>query len=200
MVNPPSTQARGDSLVSIAGFWTIQPEILDSKAVLSSHAGMKSNFATADLCDRELPGTQVADPIFRDFGGQRAFAGPVHTLKVFEDNTLVRRALETPGNGQVLVVDGGGSLRCALLGDQLGQLAVDNGWAGLVLFGCVRDSQALLRLPLGVKALATHPLKSIKAGEGRAQVEVRFAGVTFVPGHWLCADEDGLITLPEPPG
>ena len=159
---------------------------------------MSEQRPTTDLCDLELPGLQVAEPLFRDFGGQRAFSGTIQTLKIFEDNSLVRRALETPGHGQVLVVDGGGSLRCALLGDQLGELAVANRWSGLVIFGCVRDSRALGQLPLGVKALATHPLRSFKAGEGRAQLTVRFAGVTFHPGHWLCADEDGLVTLPEP--
>lgn len=160
---------------------------------------MSTPISTADLCDRELPGTQVADPLFRDFGGQVAFCGEVRTLKLFEDNSLVRETLEQKGHGCVLVVDGGGSMRCALLGDRLGELAVKNGWVGLVIFGCVRDSRTLARLPLGIKALACHPLKSYKAGQGRSQVTVRFAGVTFEPGHWLAGDEDGLVVLPTAP-
>lgn len=148
--------------------------------------------ATTDLSDAH-PDVQVAEPIFRDFGGRRAFHGPMTTLKLFEDNALVRTALEGPGNGRVLVIDGGGSMRCALLGDQLAELAVRHEWAGVVVFGCIRDSEAIGRLPLGVKALATHPLKSIKRGEGQRDLPVRFAGVTFRPGAWLYADADGVI-------
>lgn len=148
--------------------------------------------ATTDLSDAH-PDVQVAEPIFRDFGGRRAFHGPMTTLKLFEDNALVRTALEGPGNGRVLVIDGGGSMRCALLGDQLAELAVRHEWAGVVVFGCIRDSEAIGRLQLGVKALATHPLKSIKRGEGQRDLPVRFAGVTFRPGAWLYADADGVI-------
>ena len=148
--------------------------------------------ATTDLSDAH-PDVQVAEPIFRDFGGRRAFHGPMTTLKLFEDNALVRTALEGPGNGRVLVIDGGGSMRCALLGDQLAELAVRHEWSGVVVFGCIRDSEAIGRLPLGVKALATHPLKSIKRGEGQRDLPVRFAGVTFRPGAWLYADADGVI-------
>ena len=135
---------------------------------------------------------------FRDFGGQRAFHGAIATVKLFEDNALVRSILETPGAGRVLVVDGGGSMRCALLGDQLAELAVRNGWAGVVVHGCIRDSEAIGQLPLGVKALATHPLKSIKRGEGQREIPVRFAGVQFRPGAWLYADGDGLIVSEQP--
>ena len=155
------------------------------------------SLATTDLSDAHPAAVQAADPIFRDFGGQRAFHGPITTLKLFEDNALVRSALETPGEGRVLVVDGGGSLRCALLGDQLAELAVRHAWAGVVVYGCIRDSEAIGQLRLGVKALATHPLKSIKRGEGQRDLPVHFAGVTFRPGAWLYADADGLLVSDE---
>ena len=153
---------------------------------------------TTDLSDAHPDAIQVAEPMFRDFGGQRAFHGAIATVKLFEDNALVRSILETPGAGRVLVVDGGGSMRCALLGDQLAELAVRNGWAGVVVHGCIRDSEAIGQLPLGVKALATHPLKSIKRGEGQREIPVRFAGVQFRPGAWLYADGDGLIVSEHP--
>lgn len=156
----------------------------------------RAAMSTADLCDQNPPGLQIAEPLFRDFGGRAAFEGRVRTVKVHEDNSLVRQALEEPGDGAVLVVDGGGSLRCALLGDMLGDLAVRNGWSGLVIFGCVRDSQALGRLELGVKALATHPQKSTKRNEGQRDIPVRFAGVAFEPGQRLVADCDGLVVMP----
>lgn len=140
------------------------------------------SLATTDLSDAHPTAVQAADPIFRDYGGRRAFHGPITTLKLFEDNALVRSALETAGEGRVLVVDGGGSMRCALLGDQLAELAVRHAWAGVVVYGCIRDSEAIGQLALGVKALATHPLKSIKRGEGQRDLPVRFAGVTFRPG------------------
>lgn len=154
--------------------------------------------ATTDLSDAHPDAIQVAEPMFRDFGGQRAFHGAIATVKLFEDNALVRSILETPGAERVLVVDGGGSMRCALLGDQLAELAVRNGWAGVVVYGCIRDSEAIGQLPLGVKALATHPLKSIKRGEGQREIPVRFAGVHFRPGTWLYADGDGLIVSEHP--
>ncbi|MFC4161237.1 ribonuclease E activity regulator RraA [Chitinimonas lacunae] len=156
------------------------------------------NFQTADISDHHGERVQVAEPIFRAFGLRAQFAGPIHTLKVFEDNTLVRATLETPGHGRVLVIDGGGSLRCALVGGQLGQLAVSNGWAGIVVWGCIRDSVEIDGLDFGVRALATHPRKSLKKGEGSSGQIVRFAGVSFTPGHWLYADEDGLVVAPEP--
>jgi regulator of ribonuclease activity A len=148
--------------------------------------------ATTDLSDRH-PKAQACDPVFRDFGGRKAFFGPIKTLKLFEDNTLVRAKLEQPGQGRVLVVDGGGSLRCALLGDQLAQLAVKNGWAGVLVHGCIRDAEVIATLDVGVKALATHPRKSEKRGGGQEDVSLRFASVAFEPGHWLYADLDGVI-------
>lgn len=150
-------------------------------------------FKTSDLSDAN-PGTvQIAEPLFRDFGGRVAFHGPIATVKTHEDNSLVRAALEEHGKGHVLVVDGGGSFRCALLGDQLAALGHRNGWSGVVVYGCVRDVADLAQIELGVKALAAHPLKSEKRNSGQRDVVLRFAGVTFVPGQFLYADADGLL-------
>lgn len=149
--------------------------------------------ATTDLCDAH-PDLQVCAPVFHDFGGAAAFHGSIATLKVFEDNALVRSTLERPGEGRVLVVDGGGSLRCALVGGQLGALALCNGWAGLVVHGCVRDRAELAALAIGVKALAAHPRRSEKGlHSGQAERVVEFAGVRFAPGAWLYADLDGIV-------
>jgi len=152
---------------------------------------------TTDLSDNHPEKVSVADSIFRDFGGNIRFHGVIETLKVFEDNSLVRKALEQDGTGKVLVVDGGGSMRCALLGDMLGELAVRNKWNGIVIYGCIRDSHAMKQLPLGVKALNTHPLKSVKRNEGQQNITVCFAGVKFVPGEFLYADEDGMLVSSE---
>lgn len=148
---------------------------------------------TADLYDSYGDLLQVAEPVFRHFGRRTAFAGPIATVKVFEDNTLVRASLETPGRGAVLVVDGGGSMRCALVGDLLAQLAIDNRWAGIIVNGCIRDSVAIDGMNIGIKALATNPARSEKRGEGRKDVAVGFAGVTFTPGHHVYADADGIV-------
>ncbi|HZI13915.1 MAG TPA: ribonuclease E activity regulator RraA [Myxococcus sp.] len=158
------------------------------------------DFKTADLCDTHAgkPGFQVAEPGFLDYGGRRAFSGAISTVRAPEDNSLVRKALEEPGQGRVLVVDGGGSRRCALVGDQLALLAQKNGWAGVVVNGCIRDSEEVGRTAIGVKALGTHPRKSEKRNEGQRDVEVRFAGVTFRPGHHLYADADGIVTSETP--
>ncbi|MAA73669.1 MAG: ribonuclease activity regulator protein RraA [Salinisphaeraceae bacterium] len=148
---------------------------------------------TTDLCDKYSDELQIADPIFADFGGRLAFSGPVSTVKCFEDNSLVRGALEEPGEGRVLVVDGGGSDRCALMGDNVAQLVIDNGWAGALIYGFIRDSEEIAGLDMAVKALGTHPLKSNKRNLGDRDVPVRFAGVDFRPGQWLYADADGVI-------
>lgn len=150
-------------------------------------------FATTDLSDAHEGRVQVAAPIFRDFGGAPYFAGPATTLALHEDNALVRTALEQPGQGRVLVVDGGGSLRRALVGGNLAALAAKNGWAGLLVFGCVRDVRELAAAPVGIKALAPHPQRSEKAGAGRVEVPVAFAGVAIRPGDWVYADEDGVL-------
>ena len=150
-------------------------------------------FATPDLCDEFGAEVRVAEPLFRDFGGVERFAGPIATLRVFEDNALVRQALETPGAGRVLVVDGGGSLRSALVGGNLAALAHENGWSGLVVYGCIRDAAEIAGTPVGVKALHAVPRRSAKAGAGERGIPVAFAGVTFAPGAWLYADRDGIV-------
>lgn len=152
-----------------------------------------TTFSTADLSDGH-PDAQVAEGALRDFGGIRAFHGPAVTLKVFEDNALVRELLEEPGFGRVLIVDGGGSMRCALLGGNLAQLALENGWAGVVINGCVRDTAEVRALAVGVKALGTSPRKPEKGlHAGHRDRRVRFAGVTFETGLWIYADGDGLL-------
>ena len=152
-------------------------------------------FKTTDLADEfeDDSSLQMAEPIFRDFGGTIAFCGPVATVKVFEDNVLVRSTLETSGEGRVLVVDGEGSTRCALMGDLVAQIACDNGWAGVVINGCVRDSADIAKIAVGAKALATVPRRSKKGGKGTVGVPLAFAGVTFVQGDYVYADEDGIL-------
>jgi regulator of ribonuclease activity A len=150
-------------------------------------------FKTADLCDRYADELQVCEPAFTSYGGESRFYGEVSTVKCFEDNSRVREALAEPGHGRVLVVDAGGSPRCAMLGDQLAASAVDNGWSGVVLFGMIRDSSEIAQMPLGVMALGTHPLKSVKRGVGERDIAVRFAGVTFAPGDLVYVDEDGIV-------
>jgi regulator of ribonuclease activity A len=153
-------------------------------------------FTTADLSDAHLDSVQVLEPLFHEFGGLSRFWGPIATVRVFEDNGLVRAILETRGSGQVLVVDGGGSRQCALVGGRLATLAHANGWAGLLIHGSVRDSMELSGVPLGLRALGATPVRSHKAGAGEQGVTLSFAGVAFVPGHFLYADSDGVLLAP----
>ncbi|RYF03513.1 MAG: RraA family protein [Oxalobacteraceae bacterium] len=155
-------------------------------------------FSTCDLCDANENliaegALAVLPPVFRSLGKRAAFAGQAATLKVFEDNVLVRTALETPGNGRVLVVDGGGSLRCALVGGNLGKLAEKNGWSGVVVNGCVRDSEELDACDVGFRALALHPQRSVRKGAGERDLAVTIAGVPVRPGDWIYADADGVL-------
>jgi regulator of ribonuclease activity A len=150
-------------------------------------------WTTADLCDSFIEELQVAEPLFKSFGARPAFCGPAATLRVLEDNSLVRQALESPGKGRVLVVDGGGSLRCALVGDMLAKLAIDNGWAGALINGPIRDSKIIGTMPLGIRALGSCPRKSVKLGAGERDVAVQFAGLSIQPGDWIYADEDGVL-------
>ena len=152
--------------------------------------------ATADLADQYGPKLRVCDVQFRQFGGRRLFSGPVRTVSCHEDNALLREVLHAPGSGCVLVVDGGGSLRTALVGDLIAGAAESNGWAGLIVHGAVRDSVALAGLDLGIKALGTTPRKSSKAGAGSVDVAVTFGNVSFNPGDHLHADDDGVVLLP----
>jgi regulator of ribonuclease activity A len=156
---------------------------------------------TTDLYDAHGEDLQVAAPLFNDYGGVTAFVGPISTLKVYEDNALVRTALEEQGLGRVLVIDGAGSTRCALVGGNLAKLALDNGWVGIVVNGCIRDRVEIAALALGIRALNVIPRKSAKKGHGHRDIPLRFANVEFRPGEWLYADEDGLVVavtrLPE---
>jgi regulator of ribonuclease activity A len=151
------------------------------------------NFKTADLCDQFSEELEVCEPLFNDYGGEINFSGPIATIKCFEDNSRVRESVEEAGEGRVLVVDAGGSKRRAVLGDLLAKKAATNRWSGFVIFGSIRDSGAIRTMSLGVKALATCPLKTDKRNEGQRDLAVRFGGVTFNPGAWLYADEDGVI-------
>jgi len=150
------------------------------------------NWTTPDLCDNHSE-VAVADPVFRDYGGTPTFCGRIVTIDCCEDNSRVRDLVAADGRGKVLVVHGGGSLRRSLLGDMLAEKAVANGWNGFLINGCVRDVDALAKLPLGIKALAACPVKTEKRGVGEVDVEVSFAGITFSPGQWLYADGNGVI-------
>jgi regulator of ribonuclease activity A len=150
-------------------------------------------FTTPDLCDGYPDLVQVVEPVFRVFGAETSFSGPVETLKVFEDNALVREVLETSGDGRVLVVDGGGSVRCALLGGRLAQLAHSNGWSGVLINGAVRDTAELNQVPIGIRALNTVPRRSEKKGAGERGGTVVFAGTTFRRNMHLYADDDGIL-------
>jgi regulator of ribonuclease activity A len=160
------------------------------------------DIATCDLCDTHKNDSsgafRVLPPVFRDFGARRRFAGLVTTVKCFEDNTLVKAAVDSPGGGRVLVVDGGASLRRALLGGNLGAAAARNGWAGVVIDGCVRDVAELAMCDTGIRALALIPLPTEKRNEGQRDVAVQLQGVWVRPGDWLCADEDGIVVSAQP--
>lgn len=151
------------------------------------------SWTTADICDEHGDAVRVLEPRFHHLGATDRFCGPAATVLALEDNSLVREALGEAGEGRILVVDGGGSLRCALVGDRLATLAVANGWTGIVVWGAVRDTAVLKTLDIGVAALATHPRRSVKRDTGERGVPVRIAGVTIAPGDWLYADGDGIV-------
>jgi len=158
------------------------------------------SFATCDLCDAHKNDNsgafRVLPPVFKDFGGLRKFSGQVVTVKCFEDNSLVKAAVDSPGEGRVLVVDGGASLRRALLGGNLAVAAARNGWAGVVIDGCVRDVAELAQCKTGVRALAATPLPTEKRQQGQRDIAVQIQGVWIGPGDWLYADEDGIVVMP----
>jgi len=164
-----------------------------------------TDFSTCDLCDAHKAslgapadgGFRVLPPVFRDFGGRSKFAGAVSTVKCFEDNTLVKAAVDSAGEGRVLVVDGGASLRRALLGGKLAAAAARNGWAGVVIDGCVRDVAELAACEVGIRALAALPLPTDKRHEGQRDVAVQVQGVWVRPGDWLYADADGMVVTRE---
>lgn len=149
---------------------------------------------TTDLCDQYGDQIRVAEPIgFKSFGGRHEFHGQIETVKCYEDNTFVRAALEKNGTGKVLVVDGGGSRRCALLGDNIAELAYQNKWNGVIVYGSIRDSAAVSKIDISILALGTHPKKSAKNKEGTTGIPVHFAGVDFIPAEFIYVDEDGMV-------
>jgi regulator of ribonuclease activity A len=150
-------------------------------------------FSTPDICDDFLSDLQVLEPLFSEYGASEKFSGEVVTIKCFEDNTLLKQTLGTDGTGKVMVVDGGGSLRRALLGDLLAAMAVDNGWQGVIINGCVRDVEILKTINLGIRALNCHPVRSDKRNEGQLNAPVTFAGASIKPGQYLYADENGIV-------
>ncbi len=150
-------------------------------------------FSTADLVDAHSDALRSCEVQFRQFGGRSRFYGAIRTVKTLEDNALIKQVLSSPGGGAVLVIDGGASLRTALIGDVIAGLGEQNGWAGLVVLGAVRDTQALAQLQIGIKALGSNPWRSGKQGRGELDLPVSFGGVEFRPGHWLYSDEDGII-------
>jgi regulator of ribonuclease activity A len=157
-----------------------------------------SDISTTDLCDANeaalADGTlRVLEPGLIAFGARVAFMGRAATLKVFEDNSLIADTVKTPGEGRVLVVDAGGSRRCAVFGGNLAAAAANKGWAGVIIYGCARDSAEIDAVDLGVRALALHPRRSVKRGEGQRDIPVTFLGVTVKPGDWIYADADGVL-------
>lgn len=146
-----------------------------------------------DLCDEYPDLVRVIEPMFGNFGGVESFGGEIVTIKCHEDNSLVAELVDEQGTGKVLVVDGGGSMRCGLLGDNLALKAVDNGWQGIVVYGCIRDVDIIGELALGVQALATHPMKSVKRGVGLRNEVLFFGGVEIVPGEYVYADNNGVL-------
>ncbi|MFT5741319.1 MAG: regulator of ribonuclease activity A [Gammaproteobacteria bacterium] len=154
-------------------------------------------FKTADLCDDHGTLVQVALPGMKNFGGNSRFSGPLVTIDARGDFSRVREQVTSAGNGRVLVVDNQGSMDCALLGDLLAAAAISNGWSGIVINGCIRDSADIAAMAIGVKALATIPRKGARNEQGDVDVEVEFCGIRFHPGDYLYSDEDGIITSPK---
>jgi regulator of ribonuclease activity A len=151
-----------------------------------------------DLADDHRDVVKAVDPIFKDYAGLKSFHGPITTLRCFEDNLLLRQVLSTPGTGRVMVVDGGGSIRRALVGDKLAALMLHHDWAGVIVNGAVRDVENLRDMPVAIRALNVCPMKPQQTGSGDTDVDVTFAGVTFKPGAWLYADENGIIVSDQP--
>lgn len=155
------------------------------------------NVKTADLCDDYSNELSICRLEFNSYGKQKMFSGPISTVSVFEDNVLVREALETIPEGHVLVVDGGGSRNCALMGDRLGEIAQERSLAGVIINGCVRDVAELAKLHIGILAIGSMPLKSKKEGKGSRNIPLQFGDITWEPGNYVYADEDGVILAKE---
>ena len=154
--------------------------------------------STPDLCDQYPELVQVLEPMLSNFGGREQFWGQIVTVKCFEDNSVVKQLVGTAGEGRVIVVDAAGSLRRACLGDMLAEQASQNGWAGLVIYGCIRDIDQIMATDIGVQALGVHPMKTEKKGIGEQNIAVSFGGVTFHPGEYLYADNNGVIVAAQP--
>lgn len=151
------------------------------------------DFKTADLVDDFDPEVELCNLPFKSFGRRRAFYGEVQTVKCFEDNALLKAELQQPGRGRVLVVDAGGSTRVAMVGDIIAGLAIDNGWAGILVNGCIRDSEEIDSMAIGLRCLGTSPKKSSKEGAGQAGIPIKFGGVIFRPGDYVYSDADGVL-------
>lgn len=154
-------------------------------------------YVLPDLCDEYPALVRVVEPMFNNFGGRMSFGGVISTIKCHEDNSLVADAVEEEGTGMVLVVDGGGSLRCALVGDNLAEKAANNGWEGIIVYGCIRDVDAIESIDIGVQALAVNPQRGVKRNTGSRDEVVSFGGVSFVPGEFVYADNNGVIVSRE---
>ena len=154
--------------------------------------------STPDLCDQYPDLIQVVAPMFKNYGGRESFGGEIVTVKCFEDNSCVKQLVGSQGQGRVMVVDGGGSMRRACLGDMLAEKAAVNGWSGLIIYGCIRDVDEIMATDIGVQALGTHPMKTAKKGIGETQIPVTFGGVTFNPGHYVYADNNGIVVASQP--
>src|SRR5262249_35328867 len=172
--------------------------ICDASLQASDEGKCLRSFSTADLVDEHSALVKSCETQFRQYGGRVRFHGQIRTVKSTEDNALVRQTLSTTGYGAVLVVDGAASLRCAMVGDIIAGLGQQNGWAGIVVLGAVRDAVALATLDIGIKALGSNPWRASKNGTGQVDVPVSFGGVEFRPGHWLYSDEDGILVSPKP--
>ncbi len=157
-----------------------------------------TQYITPDLCDAYPELVQVVEPMFNNYGGIESFGGEIVTVKCYEDNSKVKELVEQDGKGKVMVIDGGASMRKALMGDMIAEKAAKNGWEGAIIYGCIRDVDAIMQTDLGVQALATVPLKTDKRGLGDINVNVKFGGVEFIPGHYVYADNNGVIVSPEP--
>ena len=155
------------------------------------------NETTSDISDKLHPDVQYLEPVYKIYGAKTSFSGHIVTVKCYEDNSLVEEALKANGKESVLVIDAGGSMNCAMLGDKRAADAINNEWEGIIVHGLVRDSVAINGMELGIRALGVYPLKSIKKGVGDSNLIVNFSGVTFTPGEYLYADEDGVIVVKE---
>ncbi|MDC1447848.1 ribonuclease E activity regulator RraA [Candidatus Thioglobus sp.] len=149
--------------------------------------------STCDISDKLHPNVQYLEPIYKSYGLKKSFSGRIVTVKCFEDNSLVEQALNTHGKGSVLVIDAGGSMNCAMLGDKRASDAIRNGWEGIIIYGLIRDSVAINLMPIGIRALGVCPLKSVKKGIGKRNINVSFSNVKFNPNEYIYVDEDGVI-------